>query len=101
MVKDSFAVAAHLGGPIATQADSAFIDGVHVALLAAADAAVLAAALVVSLLPRRDAPTPAADETEPRRSDHPPSRPPARPARRAGPATALTAAPRTAVLNGR
>jgi MFS family permease len=55
-IKDSFAVAAHLGGPIATQADSAFVDGIHVALLPAAGAAILAAALVVTLLPRRDAP---------------------------------------------
>ena len=63
-IKDSFAVAAHLGGPIATQANSAFVDGIHVALLAAAGAAVLAAVLVLSLLPRRDAPV-ATDETEP------------------------------------
>jgi hypothetical protein len=49
--------------PIATQASSAFVDGIHVALLAAAGAAVLAAALVVGLLPRRDGPL-SADESE-------------------------------------
>jgi hypothetical protein len=49
--------------PIASQASSAFVDGIHVALLAAAGAAVLAAAPVVSVLPRRDAPV-SADESE-------------------------------------
>ena len=48
-VRDSLAVA--------TQAGSAFVDGVRVALLAGAAAAVLAAALVLSLLHRRDPPT--------------------------------------------
>jgi hypothetical protein len=56
-VRDSLAVAARIGGPVATQAGSAFVDGVRVALLAGAAAAVLAAALVLSLLHRRDPPT--------------------------------------------
>jgi len=49
----SFAVAAHLGGPIATQADSAFVDGFRLAFLTSAGAAVVAAITVAVLLPRR------------------------------------------------
>jgi hypothetical protein len=58
-------VAAHPGGPIATQADSAFVDGIHIALLYAAGLVLVSAALVVALLPRRDASVPADDDTEP------------------------------------
>ena len=36
--KDSVAVAAHIGGPVAAKADTAFIDGVHIALYTAAGA---------------------------------------------------------------
>jgi EmrB/QacA subfamily drug resistance transporter len=53
--RDSLAIAAHIGGPVASQADSAFIDGFHVAFFTAAGAAVIAAAAVATLLPRRDA----------------------------------------------
>ncbi len=53
--RDSFAVAAHIGGPVAEKASSAFIDGFHVAFFAAAGAAVVAAIAVAILLPRRDA----------------------------------------------
>jgi EmrB/QacA subfamily drug resistance transporter len=53
--RDSLAIAAHLGGPIASKANSAFIDGFHLAFLAAAGAAVIAAIAVALLLPRRDA----------------------------------------------
>ncbi len=49
----SFAVAAHLGGPITPQADSAFVAGFQIAFLAAAAAALLTAAAVATLLPRR------------------------------------------------
>ena len=51
--RGSLAVASRLGGPVSVQADTAFIDGIHVALLAAAGAAVLAALAVAALLPRR------------------------------------------------
>ncbi|MGX7681772.1 MFS transporter [Jatrophihabitans sp. DSM 45814] len=54
--KDSLAVAAHLGGPVAAKANAAYVDGMHVAFFAAAGAAVLAAVLVMILLPPRDAP---------------------------------------------
>jgi EmrB/QacA subfamily drug resistance transporter len=50
----SFAVAAHLGGPVAGQADSAFIDGFRIAFLTAAGAAVIAA-VVVRLVDSRSA----------------------------------------------
>ena len=40
--RDPVAVAAHIGGPVAAQADTAFIDGIHIALYAAAGAAALA-----------------------------------------------------------
>ena len=51
--RDSLAVASRIGGPVAAPGRRAFIDGIHVALLAAAAAAVLAAAAVAVLLPRR------------------------------------------------
>ncbi len=50
----SFAVAAHLGGPIATHADSAFVHGFQVAFLSAAGAAVAAAVAVAALLGRSE-----------------------------------------------
>jgi hypothetical protein len=50
--KDSVAVAAHIGGPVAAKADTAFIDGVHIALYTAAGAAALAAVAVFFLLGR-------------------------------------------------
>ncbi len=50
----SLAVAAHLGGSIARQADSAFVHGFQVAFLTAAGIAVLAAVAVAVLLPARD-----------------------------------------------
>ncbi len=43
------------GGPVADQANSAFIDGFRIAFLIAAGAAVVAAIAVAALLPRRDA----------------------------------------------
>jgi predicted MFS family arabinose efflux permease len=52
--RDSLAVAAHIGGPVAVKANSAFIDGFHLAFFAAAGAAVIAAVAVAILLPRRD-----------------------------------------------
>jgi hypothetical protein len=52
--RDSLAVASHIGGPVSAQANTAFIDGIHVALLAAAGTALLAALAVAVLLPRRD-----------------------------------------------
>jgi MFS family permease len=50
--RDSVAVAAHIGGPVAAKADTAFIDGVHIALYTAAGAAALAAIVVFLLLSR-------------------------------------------------
>ena len=50
--RDSVAVAAHIGGPVAAQADTAFIDGVHIALYTAAGAAALAAIVVFGMLCR-------------------------------------------------
>ena len=48
--RDSFAVAGHLGGPVAGSANSAFVDGIHVALYVAAGIA-LGTALAVAALP--------------------------------------------------
>jgi EmrB/QacA subfamily drug resistance transporter len=44
--RDSLGIAAHLGHPIATQANSAFVDGLQAALYLAAAAAIAAAAVV-------------------------------------------------------
>jgi Na+/melibiose symporter-like transporter len=48
--RDSFALAAHIGGPVSTHAHSAFLSGMHAALLAGSGAAVLAAVGVGVLL---------------------------------------------------
>jgi EmrB/QacA subfamily drug resistance transporter len=53
-IRDSFAAAAHLGGPVGGSADAAFVDGVHLALHVAAVVAVLAAIAVAAVLPRHD-----------------------------------------------
>jgi EmrB/QacA subfamily drug resistance transporter len=53
-VKDSYAAASHLSAPIAERAHSAFVTGMHVALLSAAGAALFAAVGVVLLLARQD-----------------------------------------------
>jgi len=50
--KDSVAIAARIGGPVAAKADTAFIDGIHIALYTAAGAAALAAIAVFALLSR-------------------------------------------------
>jgi EmrB/QacA subfamily drug resistance transporter len=50
----SVAVAAHLGGAVLTQAQQAFADGMHFALLIAAGIAVAAAITIATLLRRRD-----------------------------------------------
>ena len=51
--RDSLAVASRIGGPVSAQANTAFVDGIHIALLAAAGTAALAALAVAALLPRR------------------------------------------------
>jgi EmrB/QacA subfamily drug resistance transporter len=51
--KESFAVAAHLGGPIADAGSRAFVDGLQAALLIGSAAALGAAVLVGLVLPRR------------------------------------------------
>jgi len=48
--RDSFGVAAHLGGPVAGHAREAFVSGLHVALLVGAGAALVAAVAVALLL---------------------------------------------------
>jgi EmrB/QacA subfamily drug resistance transporter len=48
--RDSLAVAVHAGGPVATQASTAFTDGLHAALLVGAGASVAAAVAVALLL---------------------------------------------------
>jgi EmrB/QacA subfamily drug resistance transporter len=58
--KDSVAIAAHIGGPVAAKADTAFIDGIHTALYTAAGAAALAAIAVFVLLGRRTSVPPTA-----------------------------------------
>jgi EmrB/QacA subfamily drug resistance transporter len=52
-VKGSFAIAVHLQAPIPDRAHAAFVTGMNIALLTAADAAILAAVGVVLLLARR------------------------------------------------
>ncbi|HEY7174261.1 MAG TPA: MFS transporter [Micromonosporaceae bacterium] len=52
--RDSFAVAAHLGGAVAAQGHLAFVDGLHVALFVAAGVVLVAAVVVGALLPQRD-----------------------------------------------
>lgn len=54
-VRDSVAVAAHIGGPVAQHANTAFVDGIHVALFVAAAAVLVAAVAVTFLAPGRDA----------------------------------------------
>ncbi|AZG44566.1 MFS transporter [Gordonia insulae] len=53
MARDSFALASHLGGRIADTADTAFVTGLHHAILAGAGASVLAAIVVAILLRQR------------------------------------------------
>jgi EmrB/QacA subfamily drug resistance transporter len=53
---ESFAIASHLGGPIAQAGTSAFVDGLHLGLLICSGAAVVAAVLVAVLLPKTEAP---------------------------------------------
>jgi EmrB/QacA subfamily drug resistance transporter len=54
-VRQSVAVAAHLGGPAAAQAKLAFVAGLHTALLCAAGAVILAAiGVAIFLAPRHD-----------------------------------------------
>jgi len=48
--RGSFAVALHAGGPVRASASSAFTDGIHVGLLYAAGAALIAAIVVAALL---------------------------------------------------
>jgi hypothetical protein len=49
----SFGVAVHIGGPVGTAAQSAFVDGLHFAMLAAAGVALVGAVVVSALLRRR------------------------------------------------
>jgi len=58
--KDSVAIAARIGGPVAAKADTAFIDGIHTALYTAAGAATLAAIAVFALLGRHTSTPPTA-----------------------------------------
>jgi EmrB/QacA subfamily drug resistance transporter len=51
-VKESFAVASHMSGPIASRASDAFVAAMHVALLTASGAALIAALVVTLLLAR-------------------------------------------------
>jgi EmrB/QacA subfamily drug resistance transporter len=52
--KESFAMAAHAGGPTADAARSAFVDGLHAALLVGAVGALVAAVAVAVLIPRHE-----------------------------------------------
>jgi EmrB/QacA subfamily drug resistance transporter len=52
--QESFAIAAHLGGPVAQAGSDAFIDGLHAALLICSGAVLAAALLVALALPRRE-----------------------------------------------
>jgi EmrB/QacA subfamily drug resistance transporter len=51
--RNSLAIAAHIGGPVADKANAAFVDGIHTALFAAAGAVLLAAIVVAILTPKR------------------------------------------------
>src|SRR5215831_15263214 len=53
LARSSVAVATHLGGAVAAQAHTAFVDGMHLALLVAAGIATAAAITVATLLRRR------------------------------------------------
>jgi hypothetical protein len=53
--EESFAIAAHLGGPVAQAGTTAFVDGLHLALLICSGAALVAAVLVGVILPKREA----------------------------------------------
>jgi EmrB/QacA subfamily drug resistance transporter len=59
--RGSFAVAVHIGGPVQSAAQSAFVDGLHYALLAAAMVAVVGATGVSVLLRARRERRPARD----------------------------------------
>jgi EmrB/QacA subfamily drug resistance transporter len=50
--QQSFGIAIHMGGPVGAHARIAFVDGIHMGLLYAAGAALLAAISVAVLLPR-------------------------------------------------
>jgi EmrB/QacA subfamily drug resistance transporter len=63
--RDSFAVGIHLGEPVASHAQSAFVSGMHLALLVGAGAALFAALVVVRLLGSRDSGAPQAALVEP------------------------------------
>lgn len=52
-IRHSVAMAAHIGGPLAEQANSAFVDGVQAALLAAAAVVLTTSAVVASLVRHR------------------------------------------------
>jgi hypothetical protein len=52
-VKGSFAIASHLPAPVPGRANDAFVTAMHIALLTAAGATVVAAAGVAILLARR------------------------------------------------
>ena len=52
--EESFAIAAHLGGPVAQAGTSAFVDALHLALLICSGAALVAAVLVGVILPKRE-----------------------------------------------
>jgi EmrB/QacA subfamily drug resistance transporter len=51
-VKQSFAIAAHLGPPVSGRADTAFVAAMHLAMLTAAGAALVGAVVVTLLLSR-------------------------------------------------
>lgn len=64
--RSSLAAAHAIGGPVSAQAMTAFIDGMHLALLGAGAAAVLAALAVALLLRAAPQPVPSDDSEEPR-----------------------------------
>jgi EmrB/QacA subfamily drug resistance transporter len=53
--RNSLAIATHLGGPVATRANAAFVDGIQTALFAAAGTVLIAAIVVAVLTPKRQA----------------------------------------------